>query len=393
MISVKHTKCRGFIVVLGVCCSILLVIYTFHNYLLLEPFDTMSSWSPDGQRITYTCLRRERARDRRPNVHFGPYEGYDQFKLEEICVVDSNGRNRLQLTDNHISDDFPVWSPDGHQIAYVSGSERVEADIYVADVDAWNPINVTHNPASYGIPHWSPSGEYLLFASNGGDGFHQLSILRLRDGEVTQLVTSRQFEYFDYFVWSPDGEVVAFIAGEMQNNEIYTVSILDSKIEPITYGSSADYQQLTWNPNGQYIAYVVDRPRDSYSAYYDSQTCILNMDTYSKTIISKAGGWNLSWSSDGRFLSYTEGRIEKQSLHIWDHVKSVLLVSFDISEVLTLNWAPDSYQLLVNRFDDWNHDGHTEPKLWLLDIETGKLTPLSEWFPWRGQEIQLDFSK
>jgi Tol biopolymer transport system component len=167
----------------------LLVAYAFYNYnyLRLEPFDNMPSWSPDGQRVVFACLRRERARDRRPNVTFGPYEGYDQFKLEEICVVDSNGRNRLQLTDNHISDDFPVWSPDGHQIAYVSGSERVEADIYVADVDAGNPINVTHNPASYGIPHWSPSGEYLLFASNGGDGFHQLSILRLRDGEVTQL--------------------------------------------------------------------------------------------------------------------------------------------------------------------------------------------------------------
>jgi len=399
MTSIKHSKRRGCVVGLGgICCICILLIiynYAFHNYLLLEPYDTMPYWSPDGQRVVFACLRRERARDQRFDIHFGPYEGYDQFKLKEICVVDSNGRNRLQLTDNHISDDFPVWSPDGRQIAYVSGPKRGQGDIYLTEVDAWHPVNVTQNPAHYGLIHWSPSGEYLAFTKSKGDGLHRLFVLRLRDGEVIPLAPSQQVGYFRDLVWSPDSEFVAFIAGDYPDNEVYTVSILDTKIESITHNSSRRYTDLAWSPDGQYISYVASWKEYSFSTSYHYQVCMLNVDTHSETVIAESV-WPLgktAWSSDGRFLSYMDGGpVGRQSLHIRDLVEGSLVVSSKIGNVLSLNWMPDSHQLLVNRFDDWNHDGHTEPKLWLLDIETGRLTPLSGWFPWQGREVQLDFN-
>lgn len=397
MTFVKYTKRRGCVVGLGICCVCILFIiynYAFHNYLLLEPYDSRPSWSPDGQRIVYTCLQRQRTQDRRLGVHFGPYEGYDQFKLQEICVIDADGNNRLQLTDNHGQSAYsPVWSPDGRQIAYFSGSRLGETDIYVAEIDNWHPVNLTHNPGSLSRLRWASSGEYLAFISDIDGGMGRLSVLRLWDGKVTQLLVSQQ--YIGDFAWSPNSELIAFIAGEswLSNNEIYTVSISDMKTEPIIINSSKEYSSLTWSPDGQHISYVASLPKDSFSAAHNYQICMLNIDTYSETVIAEIAEWPLekiAWSSDGRFLSY----MEDSYLHIWDRIESVFIASSTkIEDVITLDWAPDSYRILIYRLDDWNNDGYEEPKLWLLDIETGRLTPLSGWFPWRGREVRLDFSK
>jgi dipeptidyl aminopeptidase/acylaminoacyl peptidase len=61
------------------------------------------AWSPDGTRIAFSCRR-------------GPLlRGLPSF---EICVMDADGSNLVQLTSNNVQDLTVTWSPDGQQIVF-----------------------------------------------------------------------------------------------------------------------------------------------------------------------------------------------------------------------------------------------------------------------------------
>ena len=84
----------------------------------------------------------------------------------EIYVMDADGNNLRNLTNNPGSDESPSWSPDGQKIAFQSdpdGGKNFE--IYVMDADGNNLRNLTNHPAWDGAPSWSPDGQRIAFVS------------------------------------------------------------------------------------------------------------------------------------------------------------------------------------------------------------------------------------
>ena len=73
----------------------------------------------------------------------------------EIYVMDADGSNLTNLTNNPAYDWLPVWSPDGSRIAFVSDRDG-NWEIYVVDADGSNLTNLTNNPADDLLPAWSP---------------------------------------------------------------------------------------------------------------------------------------------------------------------------------------------------------------------------------------------
>ena len=106
--------------------------------------DRFPTWSPDGTQIAF-----QSARD-------GDYD---------IYVMDANGGNVQQLTDDPGRDGLPDWSPDGSRIAFVSDRDG-DNEIYVMDVNGGNIQQLTDNPGSDSTPDWSPDGTQIVFASN-----------------------------------------------------------------------------------------------------------------------------------------------------------------------------------------------------------------------------------
>ena len=98
------------------------------------------SWSPDSKRIVFDSHR----------------DGDS-----DIYVMDADGGNVQNLTNDRFKDRDPSWSSDGKRIAFTSGREGLldihgfpTYEIYVMDADGGNVQNLTNNPHNDVDPAW-----------------------------------------------------------------------------------------------------------------------------------------------------------------------------------------------------------------------------------------------
>ncbi len=111
-------------------------------------------WSPDGQQLVYVSV---------------------DFEGSQIFTMDIYDRTDKQLTNtvNPVWNDrgypregnnTPVWSPDGSKLAYVSW-QNGNPDIYTMNSDGSNKIQLTDSNMRDENPDWSPLGDYIIFIS------------------------------------------------------------------------------------------------------------------------------------------------------------------------------------------------------------------------------------
>jgi TolB protein len=78
--------------------------------------------------------------------------------------MNADGSGQTNLTNNAAEDSRPAWSPDGSRIAFTSdrddGDDEVcvmcDDEVYVMNADGTDPRNLTNNPAGDTQPVWSP---------------------------------------------------------------------------------------------------------------------------------------------------------------------------------------------------------------------------------------------
>lgn len=148
----------------------------------------------------------------------------------EIYTMRGDGSDVRRLTHKLGYDGGPFFSPDGKKIVYRSGYPDTEEEVadyrkllarglirpsalevYVMDVDGSNQVQVTDNGAANFGPYFHPSGEKILFSSNLHDpGGREFDIFMINvDGTVLEQITfTGGFDGFPMF--SPDGKYLVF---------------------------------------------------------------------------------------------------------------------------------------------------------------------------------------
>ena len=210
--------------------------------------DWWPSWSPDGKRIVFVS---ERDGNR------------------EIYVMDADGGNQQNLTNDRNEDWYPSWSPDGKRIAFMSLRDGHVIDraptyeIYVMDADGGNQQNLTNNPNDDRYPSWSPNSQRIACSSQRPGHFRSKFLITYEiyvmdaDGGNQQRLTENQKNDW-HPSWSPDGERIAFSSdrkGDFENFEIYVMDADGGNQQNLTNHRSGD-DSPSWSPDGKRIAFL-----------------------------------------------------------------------------------------------------------------------------------------
>jgi len=87
----------------------------------------------------------------------------------DIFVMDVDGTNVHQLTNNGKANFAPYWHPSGKKILFASNMndpKRRNFDMFLINADGTDLEQVTFDPTFDGFPMFSPDGKSLVFASN-----------------------------------------------------------------------------------------------------------------------------------------------------------------------------------------------------------------------------------
>lgn len=171
----------------------------------------------------------------------------------EIYVMDTDGKNQRNLTNNSAIDIIPSWSPDGQKIAFTSDQDSVEDfEIYVMDADGKNPRNLTNNLFGDMAPSWSPDGQKITFITNR-DGNVEVYVMDADGKNQHNLTNNPAFDWDP--AWSPDGQKIAFASERSGNGDIYVMDANGNKLQNLTENNT-DYDRCpAWSPDGQKIAF------------------------------------------------------------------------------------------------------------------------------------------
>ena len=272
--------------------------------------------------------------DRDGHVH--PRFGWPTY---EIYVMEVDGNNQRRLTNHPNWDISPSWSPDGKRIAFMSDRDGhvnmpgglPSYEIYVMDADGGNQRNITNNPDSDSSPSWSPDGKRIVFNSNrdgnrdGNRNNYEIYVMDA-DGNNQQRLTDNDF-YDTSPSWSPDGKRIAFISrrdGHFIGDggltyEIYVMDADGGNEQRLTNNRKSDTSP-SWSPDGKQIIFASDRKGDGVN--YEIYVMDADGGNEQRLTNNRVRDGAPSWSPDGErivFVSNPDGKHENYEIYVMDN--------------------------------------------------------------------------
>ena len=180
--------------------------------------------------------------------------------LTHVALVQPDGAN-LQIIDhfNGANEGSPSWSVDGTKIAYTmtfpaSGVTRIA----VMDANNFGVLSVSNNFSSFLSPTWSPDGTKIAFQE--GFGFQPADISVLPSATLFFAPTKLTTDPADDITpsWSPDGAKIAFASNRSGDYEIYVMNADGSNVQRLTNSAGAD-RSPSWSPDGSKILFSSER--------------------------------------------------------------------------------------------------------------------------------------
>jgi serine/threonine-protein kinase len=212
----------------------------------------------------------------------------------------------------------PALSPDGTLLAYAAGpSSRMH--IYVRSLDGGRAIALTDSmPGRQRWPRWSPDGSRIAFMSPGVG----IAIVPALGGAARVIVPDRgdRRQMRGSPAWSPDGKRLAYADGprirarEIDSGRDTVIADLSS------VGKFGGAFQLSWSPNGKWIAAAVGQSRFAFGgadlgSVAPSNLVVANVETgrvvpLTTDRLDATTDLSPVWTSDSRhvlFVSTREG--------------------------------------------------------------------------------------
>jgi dipeptidyl aminopeptidase/acylaminoacyl peptidase len=140
-------------------------------------------WSPDSTQIAFVARVPDDAYDVKDDKRRSPRRFTRlQFKLDNVGWVGDRRQHVFvapadgsvaprQVTKGDFEHEWPVWSPDGAQIAFSAGRHEnwdieLATDIFVTSPEGGEPQRLTSTVGFASEPEWSPDGSHIAYHYN-----------------------------------------------------------------------------------------------------------------------------------------------------------------------------------------------------------------------------------
>jgi tricorn protease len=173
--------------------------------------------------------------------------------IYSVPVEKGSPRNLTRTSGAH--DRFPVWSPDGRWIAYMS-DQSGEDEVWIVPQDGSTPPQqlTTGGSAQRYAPQWSADSKKIVFGDKNG----RVYVVTVASKQMQQITDARNGQITDYR-FSPKGNYIAYSMQEPNGNTTINIWASEEKksyrVTPPMFTS----HDPVWDPSGGQLYFLSHR--------------------------------------------------------------------------------------------------------------------------------------
>jgi TolB protein len=246
-------------------------------------------------------------------------------RIKRLAVMDQDSENHKFLTDGRTLVLTPRFSPNMHQILYLSYARKTPR-VYVRDIHTGKERVLGEFPGMTLAPRFSPDGKKVILSATSA-GNTDIYVVDLQSGAKTRLTNDNAIDVSPSY--SPDASKIVFNSDRGGGRQLYVMNADGSNVKRISFGSGS-YTTPVWSPRGDWIAFT---KKTRGSNFYIG---VMKPDGSGERILTE--GFLVegpSWAPNGRVIVYARGEPPTRNRAAPSRIYSIDLTGYNEREIVT----------------------------------------------------------
>lgn len=273
------------------------------------------------------------------------YSTYHSCEKSDLFLCFEDGSCNTQITKTrHYKNIKPCWSPNGSQLAYLSGTQ---------DGYTLFSFNIKNNSHQALVPHetfenissfsWLKDSQKIVFSAIKA-GNKELYLLNTATNSYQHITQGSGLIKSYYPKVSPDGSDIAYLRSSTYRVDLWHCDACGKNARKIT--DTGTVRDFDWLADGKGLVYIDNRNEELFEIY------MITLDEYFPSCVvscnSLYGARAIAVSSDGCYIAFIGTNKDSDDIYIYDTLKNETINITNHQNSIKINsiaWKIDSRKI------------------------------------------------